>query len=107
MVTVWCVNGLHLLTFTIVVILSPLLHLQALESEFVSCQLHQWIDLIFGYKQQGPEATRALNVFYYLTYEGAVNLSSINDPMLREVRLIHDTGHAYKHAHFNTHLLYG
>ncbi|XP_041788966.1 lipopolysaccharide-responsive and beige-like anchor protein isoform X3 [Chelmon rostratus] len=57
---------------------------QALESEFVSCQLHQWIDLIFGYKQQGPEATRALNVFYYLTYEGAVNLSSINDPMLRE-----------------------
>uniref|UniRef100_A0A8C6NTQ5 Neurobeachin n=1 Tax=Nothobranchius furzeri TaxID=105023 RepID=A0A8C6NTQ5_NOTFU len=57
---------------------------QALESEFVSCQLHQWIDLIFGYKQQGPEASRALNVFYYLTYEGAVNLSSIQDPMLRE-----------------------
>ncbi|CAJ1052499.1 lipopolysaccharide-responsive and beige-like anchor protein isoform X2 [Xyrichtys novacula] len=56
----------------------------ALESEFVSCQLHQWIDLIFGYKQQGPEAIRALNVYYYLTYEGAVNLSSINDPMLRE-----------------------
>ncbi|XP_023310795.1 neurobeachin [Anoplophora glabripennis] len=56
----------------------------ALESEFVSCQLHQWIDLIFGYKQKGPEAIRATNCFYYLTYEGSVDLDSIQDKLMRE-----------------------
>nr|CAD2141024.1 unnamed protein product [Meloidogyne enterolobii] len=50
----------------------------------ISCQLNQWIDLIFGYKQRGAEAIRALNTFYYLTYEGAFNLRSIENAALRE-----------------------
>ena len=32
----------------------------------------------------GPEAMRATNVFYYLTYEGSVDLESISDPVMRE-----------------------
>jgi factor associated with neutral sphingomyelinase activation len=56
---------------------------QALESQYVSDHLHEWIDLIFGYKQRGEEAIKADNVFYHLTYEGAVNLDSISDPNMR------------------------
>lgn len=33
----------------------------ALESDFVSRNLHNWIDLIFGYKQKGEEALKAAN----------------------------------------------
>ncbi|XP_022082216.1 protein FAN-like isoform X2 [Acanthaster planci] len=53
---------------------------KALECDHVSQNLHGWIDLIFGYKQRGPEAVNADNVFYYLTYEGAIDLDNIKDP---------------------------
>uniref|UniRef100_A0A8C7K909 Neurobeachin-like protein 2 n=1 Tax=Oncorhynchus kisutch TaxID=8019 RepID=A0A8C7K909_ONCKI len=52
-------------------------HRKALECEHVSSHLHEWIDLIFGCKQRGEEAVEALNVFYYCTYEGAVDLDAI------------------------------
>lgn len=45
--------------------------------------LNEWIDLIFGYKQKGEEALKAHNVFYYLTYEGAVNLGRISNEVER------------------------
>ena len=33
----------------------------------------------------GPEAVRATNVFYYLTYEGNVELETLTDPVMKEV----------------------
>ena len=59
-------------------------HRMALESEFVSCQLNHWIDLIFGFKQRGIEAEKSVNVFYHLTYEGSVNFDAIKDPVMLE-----------------------
>ncbi|XP_060921119.1 protein FAN [Labrus mixtus] len=55
-------------------------HRTALESHFVSEHLHEWIDLVFGFKQRGGEAVAAHNVFHPLTYEGGIDCDSIQDP---------------------------
>ncbi len=58
-------------------------HRTALESDYVSAHLNEWIDLIFGHKQQGQPAVDSANVFHHLFYEGAVNIDEIDDPLKR------------------------
>ena len=47
----------------------------ALESDFVSENLCDWVDLIFGYKQKGEEAEKATNLFFDFTYEGSIDIN--------------------------------
>nr|CAB3264215.1 neurobeachin-like protein 1 [Phallusia mammillata] len=62
-------------------------HREALECDYVSAHLHEWIDLIFGCKQQGEAALEAHNVFHHLFYEGEVDIYSIKDPLKRNATI--------------------
>ncbi|XP_074041175.1 WD repeat and FYVE domain containing 3 bchs isoform X2 [Leptinotarsa decemlineata] len=62
-------------------------HRMALECDYVSQNLHHWIDLIFGYKQQGQPAVDAVNVFHHLFYEGNVDIYNIDDPLKKNATI--------------------
>ena len=59
-----------------------LINRQALESDHVTRNLKDWIDLIFGYKQSGKEAVESINVFHPATYFG-LQVNSIEDSVKR------------------------
>ncbi|CAH2076588.1 unnamed protein product, partial [Iphiclides podalirius] len=63
------------------------LHRAALECDYVSHRLHHWIDLVFGYKQQGQPAVDAFNVFHHLFYEGNVDIYNIDDPLKKNATI--------------------
>jgi hypothetical protein len=48
-----------------------------LESTYVSENINNWIDLIFGFKQRGKAAIEHMNIFFPLTYEDSINLDTV------------------------------
>ncbi|XP_039272900.2 WD repeat and FYVE domain-containing protein 3-like [Styela clava] len=62
-------------------------HREALECDYVSAHLHEWIDLVFGFKQKGEPALESHNVFHHLFYEGEVDIYTIEDPLRRSATI--------------------
>ena len=56
----------------------------ALESDFVSDNINDWIDLIFGCKQKGEEAEKAKNLFFDFTYENSIDIEKCKKSNLDE-----------------------
>ncbi|GIX83957.1 lysosomal-trafficking regulator [Caerostris extrusa] len=81
-----------------------LIHRQALESETVTKNIHNWIDLVFGYKQTGEAAIKAINVFHPATYFG-FDINQWKDPITKQAlkAMVKTLGQMPKQLFFNPH----
>ncbi|CAF3399293.1 unnamed protein product [Rotaria sp. Silwood1] len=77
---------------------------QALESDYVTTHIHQWIDLIFGYKQTGKAALDAINVYHAACYYG-FPIENINDQLTQKAYygIIRTYGQVPKQLFFHPH----
>ena len=50
----------------------------AFESNFVSSNINNWIDLIYGYKQRGKEAEKENNIYTFPSYGDLVPIDKMN-----------------------------
>ncbi|KAG4304113.1 hypothetical protein PORY_002477 [Pneumocystis oryctolagi] len=73
-------------------------HREALECDYVNEHLNEWIDLIFGFKQQGEPAVKATNIFHHLSYQGAIDIDKIEDPIekIATIGIIYNFGQTPK-----------
>lgn len=56
---------------------------EALESEIVSSQLHEWIDIIFGYKQQGMMTLYHIYICIHHIEQGSKQLCPDKSPSFK------------------------
>jgi hypothetical protein len=53
---------------------------KAFESDYVTEHLCEWIDLMFGFRQSGPEAEQVYNIYHPDIYESAWTPETVQDP---------------------------
>lgn len=74
-------------------------HREALESDYVSENLHHWIDLIFGYKQRGKVGF-TLNFLFLDTNSGVCHLPFVPlHSVFSQVLLTYDLCYTYVIIH--------